>query len=176
MSSTTTREIWLMRTELNQRFSETVPPEFSWHQFRVNHDEAEFLQANADVFAAHPEQGLWDQSDLTTRLNESWFMPEDFFLLRDSENSIAGFVWVKVHIERMVPDAEIYLVGLTQKYQLKGLGKAVLEHGLNRIYDKGFREAIIYVDAPNTAALNLYQKHGFKKISSQIVPIEKKRD
>ena len=176
MASTNTREIWLMRTELTAPFTEQIPAGFSWHNFEPNKDEVEFLAANADAFAGHPEQGLWDKSDLEKRITESWFDPSDFFLLRDSENKIAGFVWVKVHIERMVPDAEIYLIGLVQKYQLKGMGKAVLAHGLNHILNKGFNEAIIYVDAPNTAALNLYQKHGYRHISTQIVPIEKKRD
>ena len=165
-----------MRTELSQSFGEIVPSDFSWHTFRPGIDEAEFLAANADAFANHPEQGLWDASDLKQRINEPWFVPTDFFLLRNSVGEIAGFVWVKVHIERMVPDAEIYLIGLVQKYQLKGMGKALLAHGLNHIFAKGFNEAIIYVDAPNTAALSLYQKHGFKHISTQIVPIEKKRD
>jgi mycothiol synthase len=176
MSSANTREIWLMRTELTRPFTEMVPAEFSWHTFQVGQDDAEFLTANADAFARHPEQGLWDESDLRKRITEPWFVPQDFHLLRDSEGKIAGFVWIKIHIERMVPDAEIYLIGLTQKYQQKGLGKALLAHGLNKIYHKGFNEAIIYVDAPNAVALNLYQKHGFKHISTQIVPIEKKRD
>jgi mycothiol synthase len=176
MSSPNTREIWLMRTELTQPFNESVPAEFTWHTFTVGKDDAEFLAANADAFAGHPEQGLWEQADLTQRINEPWFVPEDFYLLRDSENKVAGFVWLKIHIERMVPDAEIYLIGLIQKHQLKGLGKALLAHGLNEIYKKGFNEAIIYVDAPNAVALNLYQKHGFKQISTQIVPIAKKRD
>lgn len=176
MASAKTREIWLMRTELNQPFTETVPAEFTWHTFNPNKDEAEFLAANADAFADHPEQGLWDETDLLNRLAEPWFVPSDFFLLRDNAGGIAGFVWVKIHIERMVPDAEIYLIGLVHKYQLKGMGKALLAHGLNHIYQQGFNEAIIYVDAPNTTALSLYQKHGFRHISTQIVPIEKKRD
>jgi len=176
MSATNTREIWLMRTQLLSPLAEIVPAEFSWHTFQVGFDEAEFLIANADAFAGHPEQGLWQLADLTKRFSEPWFDPENFYLLKDNNHKIAGFIWIKVHIERLVPDAEIYLIGLVQQYQLKGLGKAVLAHGLNAIFANGFNEAIIYVDAPNAVALNLYQKHGFKHISTQIVPIEKRKD
>jgi mycothiol synthase len=174
MASTNTREIWLMRTELTKPFTETVPANFSWHSFEVGKDETAFLAANADSFANHPEQGFWTMADLVERFAEPWFIPADFFLLRDEAGEIAGFVWIKIHIERLVPDAEIYLIGLTQKYQLKGMGKALLAHGLNQIYSKGFNEAIIYVDAPNTAALSLYKKHGFKHISTQIVEIKRR--
>lgn len=176
MSAPNTREIWLMRTQLLNEHKEVVPAEFSWHTFQVGVDETEFLVANADAFAGHPEQGLWQLADLTQRFNEAWFNAADFYLLKDHNQKIAGFVWIKVHIERLVPDAEIYLIGLVQQYQLKGLGKAVLAHGLNQIFKNGFNEAIIYVDAPNAVALNLYQKHGFKHISTQIVPIENRKD
>ena len=176
MSAPNTREIWLMRTQLLNEHKEVVPAEFSWHTFQVGVDEAEFLAANADAFAGHPEQGLWQLADLTQRFNEPWFNAADFYLLKDPDQKIAGFVWIKVHIERLVPDAEIYLIGLVQQQQLKGLCKAVLAHGLNQIFKNGFNEAIIYVDAPNAVALNLYQKHGFKHISTQIVPIENRKD
>jgi mycothiol synthase len=176
MSAPNTREIWLMRAELLDRLPEVLPAEFSWHTFQVGIDEAEFLTANADAFAGHPEQGLWQLADLTKRFSEPWFDAADFYVLKDHNQKIAGFVWIKVHIERLVPDAEIYLIGLVQQHQLKGLGNAVLAHGLNQIFQKGFNEAIIYVDAPNAVALNLYQKHGFKHISTQIVPIENRKD
>ena len=165
-----------MRAELLDRLPEVLPAEFSWHTFQVGIDEAEFLTANADAFAGHPEQGLWQLADLTKRFSEPWFDAADFYVLKDHNQKIAGFVWIKVHIERLVPDAEIYLIGLVQQHQLKGLGNAVLAHGLNQIFQKGFNEAIIYVDAPNAVALNLYQKHGFKHISTQIVPIENRKD
>jgi mycothiol synthase len=167
------REIWLMRTELNSQLTYSFPDSFEISNFQVGKDETGWLTANASAFAEHPEQGDMSLEQLHENLNSFWFDPKDFFLVRES-NKIIVFVWVKIHIERPVPDAEIFIIGLIKEFQGKGLGASLLSMGLNHIRKKGFNEAIIYVDAPNKPALTTYQKFGFKHISTQHVSIKKK--
>jgi mycothiol synthase len=124
--------------------------------FRPAVDDSAWLQLNAKAFADHPEQGKLTQRDLDARKAEAWFDPEDFLLLWDDEELI-GFCWLKV--ENAL--GEFYAVGVAPGRQGQGIGRTLVEAGLNRLAERGIRESSLYVEADNEPAVRLYRSYGF---------------
>jgi mycothiol synthase len=100
--------------------------------------------------------------DLTTRMKESWFDADGFFLARES-SEIIGFCWTKIHQDRVNEGAigEIYVLGVNPSAHSSGLGKALTLKALRYFQSKEIKESMLYVDADNHAALILYKKLGF---------------
>lgn len=138
-------------------------------RFRPGIDDAEWLAVNARAFATHPEQGKLSQADLDARIAEDWFDENDFLVLRDDTGAMMGFCWLKVESEEHEGRiGEFYAVGVHPKYQGLGLGRALVQAGLNRLAASGIRTASLYVEADNVAAVQLYRSFGFTDHSIDI--------
>jgi mycothiol synthase len=134
--------------------------------FRPGTDDAEWLALNALVFADHPEQGSVNNTDLEILLGEPWFIAEDFLLLRDGDQKLIGYCWLKVDTEGEVNDTavrngEFYVVGVNPDHHGRGLGRVLVEAGLERLRARNIRSAHLYVEAENLAAVRLYRSYGF---------------
>jgi len=124
--------------------------------FRVGRDEDAWLGLNARAFAAHPEQGAVTRAELDVLVAEPWFDAHDFLLLRDGDD-LVGYCWLKV--EHGI--GEFYVVGVSPDRQGAGLGRRLVEAGLERLAERGIRTASLYVEADNAPALALYRSFGF---------------
>lgn len=128
--------------------------------FRPGVDDEEWVALNALVFASHPEQGSLTRADLAARQTEPWFDPGDFLLARDeATGALIGYTWLK--IEPGSPSGEIYVVGVHPDAAGRGLGRALLLAGMERLRDRGCTSVTLYVEAHNTPAVNLYRSLGF---------------
>lgn len=139
----------------------------------------EFLDAwlalNARAFASHPEQGRWTMADVRERVAADWFDPTMLWLL-PAENgtsalTAAGSIWIKPQGE----EAEIYVLAVDPGFAGRGLGRALLAHGLAEVEARGVVVVDLYVDGGNGAARRLYQRFGFlvEKRDVQYVPVAK---
>jgi mycothiol synthase len=168
-----------------------LPDGVTLRAFRPGEDDEAWVALNARAFAGHPEQGSWDLGDLRARMSEVWFDPAGFLVAQDravadpnGQPAIVGFHWTKVHGADHVhpitegdightdrhgqpaghahePIGEVYVVGVDPDHQGRGLGRALTVAGLRRMRGLGLPQAMLYVDADNTAALKLYQDLGF---------------
>lgn len=128
--------------------------------FRPGTDDADWVALNALVFAQHAEQGSLTADDLTARQAEPWFDLGDFLVARDeSTGAMIGYIWLK--IEPGSPTGEIYVIGVHPDAAGRGLGRALLLAGLQRLGDRGCTAATLYVEAHNAPAVNLYRSLGF---------------
>jgi len=131
--------------------------------FRPGADETAWLDLNARAFAAHPEQGRVTRADLDVLMAEPWFAADDLLMLRDGD-ALVGYCWLKV--EHGI--GEFYVVGVSPERQGEGLGRRLVEAGLNRLAERGIRISSLYVEADNEAALRLYRSFGFDDFSIDV--------
>lgn len=128
--------------------------------FRPGVDDAEWVALNALVFARHPEQGSLTAEDLAGRQAEPWFDPGDFLIARDkSTGRMIGYIWLKIEGDASV--GEIYVIGVDPDAAGRGLGRTLLQAGLERLRERGCTAAELYVEAQNAPAVRLYRSLGF---------------
>lgn len=121
-----------------------------------------WLDLNNKIFINHPDQGNWVMEDLENRMSEPWFDPAGFFLAREN-GKLIGTCWTKIHHDLVnhAPVGELYVVGVDPEYMGHGIGRAVSITAMNYLFDKGIKEAMLYVDADNEKGLKLYESLGF---------------
>ncbi|TFC42797.1 mycothiol synthase [Cryobacterium sp. TMT1-21] len=128
--------------------------------FRPGTHDADWVALNALVFASHPEQGLITEQDLAARQAESWFDAGDFLLAREAASGrLLGYNWLKV--EPGSPVGEIYVIGVHPDAAGRGLGRRLMQAGLDRLRERGCSTVDLYVEADSVAAVNLYRSLGF---------------
>lgn len=133
-----------------------LPDGIHLESFTPEHTEA-FLAVNARAFADHPEQGQFSASDLLARQAEPWWDPAGLLMAFDSDG-LAGFHWTKRQSDTQ---GEVYVIGVDPRWAGRGLGRALLAAGLNHLAKAGCTEVILYVEATNDRAVNLYTHAGF---------------
>ncbi|MGQ7786638.1 mycothiol synthase [Nesterenkonia sp. K-15-9-6] len=160
------RELWRMRlTSLDEVPSPRLPESVTIRAFEPGRDEEDWLRANAAAFATHPEQGRLTRADLDARMAEDWFDPSGF-LLAEEDGQLLGFHWTKVHPGEdggAEPLGEVYVVGVVPDAQGRGLGYSLTLAGIEHLRSQGLGAIMLYVDADNTAAVELYRKLGFTR-------------
>ncbi len=173
------RELWQMRRSLYAALPRPdVPEGVRLRTFRPGDEEA-VLAVNAAAFVDHPEQGRWTRADLDARLAEDWFDPAGLFLAERADGGpddgeLLAFHWTKVHgatehrhgdgsPHGHDPIGEVYVVGVSPAAQGRGLGRLVTLVGLRHLRERGLTQAMLYVDADNTAAVRTYTALGFAR-------------
>ncbi len=163
---TRSRELWRLRRVLDDTLPAAEwPSGVQVRTYRPGADDAAWLALNARAFADHPEQGTLEQTDLQARLEADWFDPAGFFLA-ERDGALVGFHWTKVHPDP--PVGEVYVLGVAPTAQGSGLGRALTLHGLAHLRTAGLREAMLYVEADNAAAVGMYERLGFTRAAVDV--------
>lgn len=161
---TKARELWQMRRSLYAELPKLeLPANTKIRSFDFSKDKSDWLELNAKVFAAHPEQGRLDKAGLDIRLSETWFKQEGFLISTDDDGNFTGYNWTKIHGNSVGHPAigEIYVLGVTPQMRGTGLGRALAIAGLEYLRGEGLAAAMLYVDRDNTSAVKLYEGIGF---------------
>lgn len=158
-----------------------LPADISLRPYREGIDDAAFLAVNNAAFAGHPENGGWDAAEFARRRAHAWFDPDGLIMAwrREPDRGAAaerclGFHWTKRHGEGSQdvpgegPVGEVYVLGIDPSAQGVGLGRGLLRAGLAHLHERDCREAILYVDLANAAAVRLYQSEGFCTRHSEV--------
>ena len=190
---TSVRELWAMRRSLRSDADPlpavSLPEGFKTRHFVIGQDEDAWLRVNARAFVDHPEQGRLTRHDLDRRIAEPWFDARGFILIEDVRAFVpvlAASHWTKVVPAQIVaasqPDVapggssetgqkrgEVYVVAVDPAYQGLGLGRAVTILGLAHLRERGLREAMLYVEADNRAAVATYSRLGFARFAADVM-------
>jgi mycothiol synthase len=177
---TSARELWFMRrplrTDTDSLPEAHLPEGFTTRHFVVGQDEDAWLRVNARAFVDHPEQGRMTRLDLNRRIAQPWFDATGFILIEDMRGStpvLAASHWTKVvaaEDPQVSPtEGEVYVVGVDPEYQGLGLGRSVTVLGLAHLVERGLAEAVLYVDADNTAAVTTYSRLGFTRVGVDVM-------
>ncbi len=130
------------------------------------HAVAALLELNGRAFAEHSEQGQLTRKQFDVLAAEPWFDAADVLLMWSATDprALLGFCWLKVESAT----GEFYVVAVDPTHRGEGLGRRLMTAGFERLAERGIREAILYVEADNTAALRLYREFGFREDSIDI--------
>ena len=179
------RELWQMRRSLPADMGSppagslpvvTLPEGFSTRSFVIGQDENAWLRVNTRAFVDHPEQGRMTRHDLDQRIAEPWFEARGLILIEDLRGPapvLAASHWTKVvpvdDPEVSPTQGEVYVVGVDPAYQGLGLGRAVTLLGLAHLSAQGLTQAMLYVDADNTAAVATYSRLSFTRFAVDVM-------
>jgi mycothiol synthase len=170
------RVLWQMRRSLYAPVPRAVvPDDIVIRAFRVGLDEEAWLDLNARAFPHLPDQGSWTRKDLERRLHEPWFSADGFLMAWRGEQ-LVGFHWTKVHGggghghgHHHDPFGEVYVVAVDPQERGTGLGRTLTLLGLNHLRSLDLDQAMLYVDASNTAAISLYEGLGFARWDTDVL-------
>lgn len=161
------RELAFMVRRMDERPEPRgLPDGITVRTYRDGADDDAFLAVNNAAFEGHPENGRWDADDFGERKALDWFEPDDL-LMAWRGDELVGFHWTKWHghesdeVPAHEPVGEVYVLAVAPPAQGQGLGRSLLEAGVGHLWDRGCRQAILYVDCANTGALALYESAGF---------------
>jgi mycothiol synthase len=164
------RSLWQMRRSLFAPLPPAeIPNGITIRTFNHVTDIPGVLAVNARAFANLPDQGSWTKADILTRLKESWFSADGFFIAVDSQtDAIIGFHWTKVHgsggqgsDHSHEAIGEVYVLAVDPEHRVPGLGRALCAVGLTYLRSLGLRQAMLYVDSSNERAISLYESMKF---------------
>jgi len=141
-------------------------PALATRTFDVERDRHAWLRVNNRAFVDHPDQGGQTEASLTAELQQDWFDPKGFLVADDDGDragELAGFCWTKVHPAHQDDRAlgEIYVIGVDPAHRGEGLGASLVLAGLDHLAGAGLTTAMLYVEADNRPALDLYGRLGF---------------
>jgi mycothiol synthase len=151
------RELLQMRRQLPTG----IDYDLETRPFVPGRDDAAWLEVNNRAFRWHPEQGGWSLETLQARQREPWFDAEGF-LLHERDGRLAGFCWTKIHDDHDPRLGEIYVIAVDPDFQGLGLGRSLVLAGLDSLAARHTPTGMLYVDAANTAAVELYKALGFE--------------
>lgn len=151
--------------------SVNLPPDVVIRAFQPGRDEESWLAVNARAFADHHEQGGLTRVDLDQRISEPWFDPAGLLLATRSEGTVIGFHWTKQHAGSR---GEVYVLGVDPDAGVRGVGRPLLTAGLQHLRAAGNTEVLVYTDATNARAVELYERAGFTVISRDIMYASRK--
>lgn len=169
------RVLWQMRRDLAEPLPPAVfPADVRLRPFEPGRDEAEFLRVNNAAFDWHPEQGGWDLRRLEERAAEAWFDPAGFLLAVEGAGDaerLLGYHWTKVHPAGPAGPAigEVYVLGVDPAAQGRRLGSALTIAGLDYLRGRGLDAVMLYVEADNAAAVQVYRNLGFTLWRSDVM-------
>ncbi len=143
------------------------PPGITLRTFDPERDPEAWLRLNATAFADHHEQGRWTADDLAVRITSPDFDPRGF-LLAERDGELVGFHWTKLHAGPPLV-GEVYVIGVHPSAQGCGLGASLLDAGLRILHERGARDVGLYVEAGNSAAIELYGRYGFTTASVDVL-------
>jgi ribosomal-protein-alanine acetyltransferase len=112
------------------------------------------------------EEQCFDQEAFTKR--QISYLLTDYntiALVAKANNGVAGFIITQVEIENNTLFGHIITINVASSCRRKGIASKMLQEMEIILKQKGIRECHLEVREDNSAALKLYHKSGYQKIS-----------
>ena len=97
----------------------------------------------------------WTKKRLVKEFEENSFLKHYVY---EKDGEVIGFYIISTIADLV----EIFTIAVDKRYRQEGIGSKLLDHLINEAYDLGESEIWLEASTKNTAAVNLYQKYGFK--------------
>lgn len=108
---------------------------------------------------------LFPVDNFTYKLTEKEFSTNPYLkiLTYVEKDKIIGFLLYSLIYDRI----EIEQFEVTTKERRKGIGNKLLNYLVEKYQDNNIKNITLEVKEDNIAAINLYKKYGFKKVSTR---------
>ncbi len=108
---------------------------------------------------------LFSVDNFTYKLTEKEFSTNPYLkiLTYVEKDKIIGFLLYSLIYDRI----EIEQFEVTTKERRKGIGNELLNYLIEKYQDNNIKNITLEVKEDNIAAINLYKKYGFKKVSTR---------
>jgi mycothiol synthase len=159
---------YLMRTRLQNRVLHTeLPAGITVKAFNAGQLER-LVDADNVIFQDH--WGAKQRSTSVFRAQMIEARPHDpkLWLLAWSGDELVGECLCHANHFGEPNDGWVSALGVRHEYRGRGLGRALLMLGLQRLQDRGFDTASLSVDSENSAAVNLYRSLGMDVIRTRL--------
>jgi mycothiol synthase len=154
---TLVRRFYLMSTRLGGRvFTIDTPQGITLRSFRAE-DLESLVDADNSIFEGHFGSAARDVQSWRVNMVESRPHDPKLWTLAWYDNRIVGECLCHQSLMGVPNDGWVSIVGVQRDWRGRGLGRAILAAGLNKLQDEGYQSASLHVDAENTAAVNLYR-------------------
>ena len=120
-------------------------------------DREAIVAINAAAFSHHPEQGRLTVAEFEDLTRQDWFDPAGLFVAR-RDGEVAGFHWTKQHGDGL---GEVYVIAVGPRHEGRGLGRALLERGLQWLAEQGDDRVQLYVEGSEERVVRIYRNAGF---------------
>ncbi len=112
------------------------------------------------LMRAYPERARAYADGFAPLRSAGWFRAEDLLLLEATvpDGGLLALHWMKRRGEGV---GEVYNLAVDPDAQGRGFGPLLLDAGLAHLVAVGSREVVLWVDAANPRALELYRSRGF---------------
>jgi len=149
-----------------------LPEAFLFTEFKKD-NSLKIAEISVELFKDHPDASFWDEINTVSSYLQyleasfkTYFLKECSFIVIDQKEDIAGFCLMEKGYEE--DDVIIQNIGVIQKYQGRGIGKALLSKVLGVSYELGYKKVILTV-TEGIPAQKLYENFGFKKYTSFLI-------
>lgn len=129
------------------------------HGLHVEPAMSQDAEAIAKLHAAGFYRG-WPREDFATYLSDA---DTPAFVACDARRRIAGFAMLRLAAD----EAELLTIAVDPKWRSKGVGGALMRACFEDLLMSRARRIFLEVAADNPAAIKLYQRLGFAKISER---------
>lgn len=159
------RRFFVMSVLLSEaEASAEPPPGIVLRAFRRD-DLEPLVEANNAIFAEHwgsaPHSvNSWQRDMIERRPHDPALWIVASTTEREGASQLVAECLSHASREGGPEDAWVSLVGVRREWRGRGLGRAVLAHGLRTLRDAGYATASLHADAANASAVNLYRSLG----------------
>jgi mycothiol synthase len=164
------RQFWVMERDLTQPIDRPQAVEgIIVRTYNRPDDDEAANDAFNDSFSDHWDHHPQPLSDWAHRIGNPYTKPELSWLaeVEGEAGKLAGFCICGIYVEENenlgVQEGWIELLGTTRDWRRKGLGRALLLHGLDSLRSADMDTALLGVDSESlTGANRLYESVGFR--------------
>lgn len=134
------------------------------YEIRGNHGEKELEKRAVVSYAAFESEKPFEQykNRYLNFMHSSVYETDRDLVIVAPDGNFAGFCLIWLDYENLIGLFEP--VGIHPKYQKRGLGKALMLAGKQKMRRYGMQKAMVCAEHENTPAFKLYQAVGFKPL------------
>ncbi len=162
------RRFFTMFSQLPGRvFDVEVPDGVTFRSFRAEDLDA-LVEADNEIFNDH--WGSLPQTPQSFRRRMVERRPHDpkLWTIAWAGDQVIGECLCHTSTVGGPNDGWVSIVGVQREWRGRGLGRALLARGLQKLQEVGFETASLNVDAENSAAINLYRSLGMDVVRTRL--------